>query len=238
MPTLQALRIDAMSLNLPAVAGHINRMPFSGCLTRIGEPSDQAPSGSGGKRILLTHAATEAALPSLLGMGVNLTAGFHGHDISHKVGVISEASIAGNALNIAGFIYCNDHPEDAKAIQANKADLGFSFEAGGLTVETMDADPLTIKALTFTGASILLRTEAAYRMTSLAAAAAKKDYVAVHPVLLKALTSAGFTACEDPNDRLSSGQFDTIMDRASSVSERISLKQLIGEAGIWPQAGG
>src|ERR1700733_7564473 len=111
MPTVQALRIDAMSLSLPGVAGNINRMPFSGVLTRVGEPSDQPPNGSNGKRILVTHAAAEAALGSLLGMGINLTTGFHAHDVGHKVGIITDASISGNALNISGIIYSADHPE-------------------------------------------------------------------------------------------------------------------------------
>jgi hypothetical protein len=135
MQPVKVLRIDAQSLNLPVVAGHINRLPFSGVLTRIGEPSDKAPNGSNGSRITVTHAAAAKALPSLLGMGVNLTKGFRAHDIGHKVGVITEASVDGNALNIAGIIYCNDHPEDALAIQANKADLGFSFEASSLTID-------------------------------------------------------------------------------------------------------
>ena len=47
-------RLEAMSLDIPAVIDHPNRMPFSGVLTRVGVPSDMAPHGSNGKRVLLT----------------------------------------------------------------------------------------------------------------------------------------------------------------------------------------
>src|SRR4051794_35479555 len=58
--------------------------------------------------------------------------------------------------------------------------------------------------------------------------------VAVHPVLLKALTKAGFDRCED-GDRLSGAQLASLMNATPSVSERIALKMLIADAGIAPQ---
>jgi hypothetical protein len=237
MQPVRSLSISAMSLNLPVVAGHLNRLPFSGTLTRLDVASDKPPNGSNGKRILVTHAAAEAALPGLLGMAVNLTAGFRGHDVGHKIGIVTDANIEGNALNIAGIIFCNDHPEDALAIKANRADLGFSFEAGAISIEgSLDADPLTIKGLTFTGASILLRTEAAYSDTSLAAAAAK-DVVLVDRHLLQRLQKCGFTQCQGEGDTLSQAQLDAVL-ADQSIAERIALKQLVTQAGIWPRRGG
>jgi hypothetical protein len=58
--------------------------------------------------------------------------------------------------------------------------------------------------------------------------------VPVHPVLLKALTRAGFSRCEGQGDTLSRQQLDTLMSRAGSISDRIERKQLVGDAGIWP----
>ena len=55
--------LHAMSLNVPETPGHPNKLPFKGILTRIDEPSDAAPDGSNGKRVLLTRAAAEAPSP-------------------------------------------------------------------------------------------------------------------------------------------------------------------------------
>jgi hypothetical protein len=62
--------LQARSLDIPT-NGHPNKMPFSGVLTKLDQPSDTAPSGSGGKRIVLTKRAAEAALDTLLGMAVD-----------------------------------------------------------------------------------------------------------------------------------------------------------------------
>jgi len=71
---LASVRLEAMSLAMPTDDGsHPNRMPFSGILTRIGKPSDSAPQGSGGRLIVLTQAAVETALKTLLGMGIDFT---------------------------------------------------------------------------------------------------------------------------------------------------------------------
>jgi hypothetical protein len=97
----------------------------------------------------------------------------------------------------------------------------------------MDADPLTIGGLTFTGASIILRHEAAYHTTSLAASAAKPDVVLVHPVLLKALKKAGFDRCDGEGDHLSEEQLAAVM-ADKTIAQRIELKQMADLAGIMP----
>lgn len=163
-----------MSLDVPKVTDHPNRMPFSGILTRLDQPSDAAPHGSGGKRVLMTSDAADRALPSLLGMGVDLTVDLDGHDPTNKVGVITGAHIEGNAIHIDGFVYAADFPKQALQIHLNQAKLGFSFEAQQIAVEDLGADPLVITDCVFTGAAILMKDSAAYRTTALAAAAAKK----------------------------------------------------------------
>jgi hypothetical protein len=236
MPTISAMSVRAMSLNMPAGA-HPNKMPFTGTLVPIGTPSDDPPNGTNGKKIILTHAAAEQALPSLLGMGVGLKEALDGHDPRFKVGVITDANIAACGIQIAGYIFSGDFPDVALAIQRNKADLGFSFEASQISVQSMADEILTITGLSFSGAAVLLRDKAAFRLTSLAASKGKQGFVLVHPVLMKALTRAGFTQCADPDDRLSDQQMSALMEAAGSVQARIELKQLVGEAGIWPKGG-
>lgn len=187
-----SMRIEAMSLNIPEVVDHPNRMPFSGILTRVGLSSDKAPHGTDGKRVLLTQSAAESAIASLLGMGVDLTADLGGHDAQKKVGVITAAHIDGDALNIEGFIYAADFPREALRIHLNAADLGFSFEAQNLVVESLDTDPLVVKSLVFTGAAILMKDAAAYQTTALAAAAEKE--IEMNEELMKAIAAAVSTA--------------------------------------------
>lgn len=170
--SIHAMRIAAMALDLPDVSDHPNRMPFSGVLVKLDEPSDAAPHGSKGKRVVMSEAAARAALASLLGMAVDMTDGLDGHDPQQKIGIITGADIEGRDLTISGFIYAADFPEEAAAIQRDKNTLGFSFEAQQIFVENLDADPLVITSCVFTGAAILKKNKAAFTTTSLAAAAA------------------------------------------------------------------
>jgi hypothetical protein len=170
----EAMAIEAMSLNI-ANSGHINKMPFSGILTRIGTSSDKPPGGAAGRYVVVTMEAAEAALPSLLGMAVDYTPFYDGHDSQAKIGIITSAIIEGNAIVIEGFVYASDFPEQAAFIREHKDVLGFSFEADEIWVSDPNADPLNIVACTFTGAAILRKDKAAYQSTSIAASAEKAD---------------------------------------------------------------
>lgn len=194
---IEAMSMMAMSITLPHVDNHPNKMQFSGVLTRIDEPSDRAPHGSGGKKVMITRAAAENALASLLGMGVDLTKGFTGHDAQKKVGIITAARIDGNAINIEGFIYAADFPHEALRVKMEQADLGFSFEARDLDVEDINADPLVVTACMFTGAAILLKNDAAYTTTALAAAAAKEHEMTEAVDAVKALLAEALKPISD-----------------------------------------
>lgn len=177
--SLQAMRIEAMSLDVPSVPDHPNKMPFSGILVRLDQPSDKAPQGAGGKRVQLSRKAAEAALPSLLTMAIDYTPKLDGHDPTAKIGVITGATIEEDALGafirIEGSFYAADFPTETARIQADKDKMGFSFEAAKIFVETLDADPLVITDCIFTGAAVLQKAKAAYTTTSLAAAADGDD---------------------------------------------------------------
>ena len=72
---------------------HPNRLPFRGMLTLVGVASQRAPAGARGHRVMLTRKATEAALPSLLGMALDYTPALDSHDARCKIGIITEAEI-------------------------------------------------------------------------------------------------------------------------------------------------
>ncbi|SRR5258706_5391000 len=165
------IELESMAIEMPHVAGHPNRIGFRGVLTLVDEPSDKPPAGSRNHRVILTRAAAEAALPSLLGMGVDYTPSLDRHDTRRKVGVITRAEIVGKHLEISGFLYGKDFPELVQEMKkpglnvlAGSA-LGMSYEISGAQVLEMKAPMWTLTKVTFTGAAILRREKAAYRKT-------------------------------------------------------------------------
>ena len=162
------LEMRAMAVEFPVVHGHPNRLPFEGVLTLVDVPSDKAPSGSRGHRVVLTREAAEMALPSLLGMAVDYKAGWDGHDARQKCGIITSAEIEGKKLTVAGYLFAKDFPEMERKIQegGEAGMMGMSYELADAHVADMRASIWTLTRATFTGAAILLREKAAYRGTS------------------------------------------------------------------------
>ena len=162
--------LRAMAVEFPEVAGHPNRLPFEGCLTLVDVPSDKAPSGARGHRVVLTKEAAKTALPSLLGMAVDYKAGWDGHDARQKCGIITSAHLDGSKLLVSGFLFARDFPEmEAKvsglAAGADSA-MGMSYELADAHVADMRDAVWRLTRATFTGAAILLRDKAAYQATS------------------------------------------------------------------------
>src|ERR1700733_7090862 len=129
------LEMRAMAVEFPVVHGHPNRLPFEGVLTLVDVASDKAPSGAKGHRVVLTRAAAEAALPSLLGMAVDYKAGWDGHDARQKCGIITAAHIEGKRLLVSGFLFARDYPEFGKEFGGVNAAAG----SDGMSYELADA---------------------------------------------------------------------------------------------------
>lgn len=159
---------SAMAIDLPHVEDHPNKTPFKGVLTKLNQPSDFPPGGSGRKRVVLSSDIAEKGLSSLLGMGIGFCNDFDGHDAQKKIGIITSADVVSNEIVIEGFFYSADFPNQVKRIQAEKDDMGFSFEAQVRT-KPMNDDLLEIIECIFTGAAVLYKNKAAYTTTSIAA---------------------------------------------------------------------
>ncbi|MCI0403442.1 MAG: hypothetical protein L0212_07965 [Acidobacteria bacterium] len=162
--------IESMSLELPAVARHPNRQPFRGVLTLVDVASERAPSGARGHRVILTRAAAESAIPSLLGMGLGYRPALDGHDARRKVGIITEAFVApasparagsrGHlapgaagetsaatasetlALHVRGYLFARDFPEVVRELR----DGGPAKAGLGMSYEIADARVADVKA--------------------------------------------------------------------------------------------
>lgn len=159
------MHLRAMAVELPIVHGHPNRLPFEGVLTLVDVPSDRAPSGARGHRVILTRIAAEAALPSLMGMAVDYKEGWDGHDARRKCGIITSAQVDGAKLTVAGYLFARDFPEIEQKVKV-EGTMGMSYELADAHVADMQAPLWTLTRATFTGAAILLRDKAAYRATS------------------------------------------------------------------------
>jgi hypothetical protein len=168
------LSVESMAIEMPAVHGHPNRSAFRGVLTIVDVASDKSPSGARGHRVLLTRRAAEAAIPSLMGMGLDYSPALDRHDSRRKIGVITRADIVGRVIEVGGFLYARDFPEIVKeigrpgrkgaAVSAG-AGLGMSYEIADALVEDMTASVWVLNRVTFTGAAVLRRDKAAYRAT-------------------------------------------------------------------------
>ncbi len=168
--------LEAMAVAMPDVAGHPNRLPFHGVLTLVGVASQRSPNGARGHRVMLTRAATDAALPSLLGMALDYTPALTAHDVRRKVGIITEANVIPlNQQNVAsplgkvavgGYLFAQDFPDVVKEIGAQtNHTLGMSYEIANASVPNQDAFIWTVTNFTFTGAAVLRRDKAAYPQT-------------------------------------------------------------------------
>lgn len=161
------MRLEALAVTLPEVADHPNRLDFEGVLTLIDEPSNRPPSGARGHRVILTRAAAAAALPSLIGMGVDYAPAWDGHDARRKCGIITQADVDGNSLRVSGYVFGKDFPEVRQhMLRSMPGTMGMSYELSDAHVADMNAEIWTLTRATFTGAAILLRDKAAYRNTS------------------------------------------------------------------------
>ncbi len=96
------MRLEAMAVKIPYVEGHPNRVDFEGVLTVVNTPSDKAPAGARGHRVMLTREAAEKALPSLLGMAVDYRPGWDGHDAKRKIGLHDRGQCCRQTIGRAG----------------------------------------------------------------------------------------------------------------------------------------
>lgn len=171
--------LESMAIEMPLVTGHPNREQFCGVLTLVDVASDRAPAGARGHRVVLTRAAAEDGLPSLLGMALDYSPNLDRHDTRRKIGVITRAEISGRRLELGGYLFAKDFPEIVKEIrrggqrrrlsasggEAPDTCLGMSYEIADARVADLRAKVWTLTHVTFTGAAILRRDKAAYEET-------------------------------------------------------------------------
>ncbi len=225
-----------MAISLPAVARHPNRLPFRGVLTLVDAASDRAPAGARGHRVLLTRAAAEAALPSLLGMGLDFTPSLDGHDARRKIGIITAADIVerpsaggrqSDVVEVSGYLFAKDFPDVVRELRAaqkagTQRALGMSYEIADARVADVSASVWTLTDVTFTGAAILRRDKAAYSNTwiEVPSAAAGGQFSACHPERVPLCGTRRRTPITSKNSR--SPMKPEIEDQLITTTERLA----------------
>jgi hypothetical protein len=99
----------------------------------------------------------------MIGMAVSYQRGWAGHDPRSKIGIITHSAIMRGRVHVEGYIYAWDFPEVEQA--AGELDLGMSFDIYDVDIEDTRREVWTLERLTFTGAAILLRKDAAFTTT-------------------------------------------------------------------------
>ena len=140
------------------VTTHCNMQGFEGVLTLVDVASNKSPIGARGHRIVVTKDAAITALPSLLGMAI----AWKNHDRLAKCGIITETWIEENRVMVSGYIFKRDFPEIVRETEP----LGMSFEVAQAHVEDINALIWTLTKVEFTGASVSLLKDVAYKNTS------------------------------------------------------------------------
>lgn len=151
------------------IKDHPNRLPFTGTLLLLDQPSDQPPHGADNHPILVPKEIAQERLKSIIGMAVNYDPELESHAPRRKVGVITAAWIEGDEFKVRGLIWKKDFPEAEEMLQKNRGRLGMSMELGNVYVADTNASVWRLEKFHFTGATILKRNSAAYQSTDLAA---------------------------------------------------------------------
>jgi hypothetical protein len=158
---------------LAADSQHPNRHPFSGVLTYLNAASENPVGGANGKRVFIPLEVGVDALDTLEGMGVNVRDDLSGHNKKKKIGIIEKAWVGDPdetgavPVHVEGYLFAADFPDEVADLQAEKDDLGFSYEAKASG--EVDGSIYRVNSIVFTGATILYAKKAAYTKTSLAA---------------------------------------------------------------------
>jgi len=145
MKDLTMIELEGMAVVIPEVAGHPNRMAFRGILTVVDVASQRAPAGAKGHLVVLTRVAAEAALPSLLGMGLDYAPNLDRHDVRRKVGVITRAEVVGRKLELGGYLFARDFPEIVEEIAKSGRGAG-PWTSSGQAVGPRTSDLASLNA--------------------------------------------------------------------------------------------
>lgn len=197
------------SLSNVSMSAENNKMIISGCITKIGEPSTEAPCGTNGKRAVFTKESVDACMQSFVGMPLNCTYPdgffadgtelFTGHG-EKNIGYIREVHADGDKLMAEMVVWKDRFPDEAYMILNGVDALGFSVEWYA-TKTHEDEDYIYMDEFEGCGCAILWQNCAAFEDTfieHLAAARENRSDVKVEKeALVKEISTAVLASVEE-----------------------------------------
>jgi hypothetical protein len=176
---------------------HINKMLWTGSITKVDEPSDGSPGGSEGKRVVFTKKCAMENVSTFNQMPLNCTfaegwfedatdvLSGHGDKI---IGYIEETWVEGNDIMAKGVIWKNKFPDVAFMVVNGKQSLGFSVELYADEVHDGEEDGfLYVDKFTGTGCAILWQNTCAFGSTRITELVAKKETDSMDKEQIKAM---------------------------------------------------
>ena len=154
-----------------------NFLNFAATAGYIGKPTRATPTGGNrGYNVILGDGAN---VEELIGSGVNCSygaGGFKKHDKGFKIGVIDNAALDGDRINVSGHLWKSDFPDVCDTIECSKDALGCSVEvyASGVSVDD-EAKTQTLQDVHFTGMAIVYKSKAAFEGTQFMCSIAEKE---------------------------------------------------------------
>ena len=148
-----------------------NDAVFQGVLCLLDTPSDRPPEGASMHRTLVPTELARRTMGELVGKPVNVDSALSGHAKKQIVGILTKSWIDGNKLMVQGRLFDKNQEALVQRIQANKGQLGMSFEIGNAAVDNEQAPVWTLTDLQWTGCALLDRSKAAYQSTAVSMAA-------------------------------------------------------------------
>lgn len=160
-----------------------NKMFITGCITKIGSPSDGAPCGSDGKRVMFTPESIEACGQTWVSSPLNAESTaeadwwwenpLSGHS-DVNIGTITKVWTEDDNCMAKLVVWKDKYPEIADLIVCGMASLGFSIEC--YSTKEHDADGITvIDEFEGCGCAILWKAKAAFEDTFISQLAAARQ---------------------------------------------------------------
>ena len=160
-----------------------NKMFITGCITKIGTPSDGAPCGSDGRRVMFTPESIEACGQTWVNSPVNAESTdeaswwwenpLSGHS-SINIGTITKVWAEDENCMAKIVVWKDKYPDIADLIVCGMASLGFSIEC--YSTKEHDADGITvIDEFEGCGCAILWKAKAAFEGTFISQLAAARQ---------------------------------------------------------------
>jgi hypothetical protein len=148
-----------------------NKIPFTGILFRMDEPSESSPSKGSDYPLFISRTVAEPliqAIASSGGLPIDVDDTLSKHSNPNIAGVMTNAEIQGSNFVVHGHLFPWSQKEKVGLILANQRHLGMSMNAlaNGAVIDRGGRKVFEIRDLELLGANVLFKDRATYQKTN------------------------------------------------------------------------